>query len=178
MSKCTNISRQVCAICYLIIFKKRVDNPGKKVYNKAIERRKELNEMKKFNLTPIARTYTNNGQHLEQTARYFLTGRIEKADNTPCTVDGDCNGIQIKSARATICKGTDIAAHIEKDAATEYAYITAQEEMYLMTATEYKEFATAFATVTRESEKNGGQEKTRFKSESKALLAYLEKATA
>lgn len=71
----------------------------------------------------IPRTYSNNGQHAEQIARYTLTGKIEKADNKPFTVGGDVDDIQIKSARATICKGTDLDAHIAKDGAKRYGYV-------------------------------------------------------
>ena len=123
--------------------------------------------------TEIARTYRNNGQHLEQVARFNLTGEISKADNSKATECGDCLGFQIKSARATICKGTDIAAHIESDAATAYIYVTADLVGYTMSKAEYLEFATQFATLTRESKANGGAEKMRFKSESKAMLEWL-----
>ena len=121
----------------------------------------------------IESEYKNNGQRLEQIARFNLTGEIAKADNKKFTECGDCNGFQIKSARATICKGTDLAAHIENDAAVGYIYITAELVAYTMSKAEYLEFATQFATLTRESAKNGGAEKLRFKSESKALIEWL-----
>ena len=123
--------------------------------------------------TEIKSEYKNNGQRLEQIARFNLTGEVAKADNRKATECGDCLGYQIKSARATICKGTDIAAHIENDAAVGYIYITAELVAYTMNKAEYLEFATKFATLTRESAKNGGAEKLRFKSESKALLEWL-----
>ena len=123
--------------------------------------------------TEIKSEYKNNGQRLEQIARFNLTGEVAKADNRKATECSDCLGYQIKSARATICKGTDIAAHIENDAAVGYIYITAELKAYTMSKAEYLEFATKFATLTRESSKNGGAEKLRFKSESKALLEWL-----
>ena len=121
----------------------------------------------------IASNYKNNGQRLEQIARFNLTGELAKADNRKATECSDCLGYQIKSARATICKGTDIQAHIENDAAIGYIYVTAELIAYTMSKTEYLEFATKFATLTKESPKNGGSEKMRFKSESKALLEWL-----
>ena len=121
----------------------------------------------------IKSEYKNNGQRLEQIARFNLTGELAKADNRKATECGDCNGYQIKSARATICKGTDLATHIENDAAIGYIYITAELVAYTMSKAEYLEFATQFATLTKESAKNGGAEKLRFKSESKALLEWL-----
>lgn len=125
-------------------------------------------------LKEIPRVYKIAGQHAEQKARFTLTGEIKKADNIPFTVGGDCLDIQIKSARATICKGVDIRNHIAHDGAKRYGYVVADfSVMYLMTATEYFDFATTFATVTTESEKNGGAVKTRFKSEGKAMRAWL-----
>lgn len=123
--------------------------------------------------TEIERTYRNNGQHLEQVVRFNLTGEISKADNRKATESGDCLGYQIKSARATICRGTDIKAHLNSDAATAYIYVTAELVGYTMSKAEYLEFTTEFATLTRESKANGGAEKMRLKSESKAMLEWL-----
>ena len=122
----------------------------------------------------LPRTYAIAGQHAEQVFRYTVTGEICKADNRPATACGDCLDIQIKSARATVCKGLDIAAHIAKDAAAGYAYVIADFSVeYIMTPAEWLEFATEFATVTTESIKNGGSVKTRLKSESKVMTAWL-----
>ena len=115
----------------------------------------------------------NNGQCIEYITRFNLTGEVTKADNRKATECGDCLDYQIKSARATICKGTDIKAHIENDAAIGYIYVTAELVAYTMNKAEYLEFATEFATLTRESKKNGGAEKLRFKSESKSMLEWL-----
>ena len=117
--------------------------------------------MTAITMATIERVYKNNGQHAEQVFRY--------------TVSGDCEDIQIKSARATICKGNDIASHLATDKAERYAYITADfKTAYIMSKIEYLTFATLFATLTKESLKNGGAEKLRFKSESKAMLEWLQ----
>ena len=130
--------------------------------------------MKEINLVKINRQYKNNGQHAEQIFRFTLTGKIEKADNKPFTMGGDCGIYQVKSARATICKGTNIAEHIAKDGAKMYAYVNEDfTKAYIMTSSEYLEFATRFATVTTESAKNGGAVKTRFKNEGKEMKSYL-----
>ena len=73
--------------------------------------------MTAITMATIKRVYKNNGQHAEQVFRYTMSGCICKADNTPATVSGDYEDIQIKSARATICKGKDIASHLAMDAA-------------------------------------------------------------
>lgn len=131
--------------------------------------------MEVIKLKSIPRTYANNGQHAEQTARYTLTGKIEKADNKPFTAGGDCGDIQIKSARATICHGTDIDAHLALDGANRYGYVSADfSVMYLMSADEYRAFAGTFGTVSRESNKNGGAVKIRFKSEGREMREWLQ----
>jgi hypothetical protein len=125
-------------------------------------------------MATIERQYKNNGQHAEQVFRYTVSGVICKADNKPSTVSGDYEDIQIKSARATICKGNDIASHLATDKAERYAYVTNDFKVaYIMSKAEYLAFATMFATLTRESQANGGAEKMRFKSESKAMLEWL-----
>lgn len=122
----------------------------------------------------IERIYSNHGQHAEQVARYTLTGVICKADNKPFTVGADCLDIQIKSARATICKGLDIKKHLELDSASRYGYVVKDfSVMYIMSKAEYLEFCNLFATVTRESTRNGGAVKLRLKDETRAMLKWL-----
>lgn len=126
-------------------------------------------------LKPLNRTYKNNGQHAEQVVKYNLLGTIEKADNTPYYKSGDINNLQIKSARATICKGLNLLEHLEKDKATSYGYVVKDfSKMFVMNRKEYVEFVTVFGTVTRESTKNGGATKIRLKSESRAMIEWLE----
>lgn len=129
--------------------------------------------MTKFRFTYL-NNYSNHGQNAEQSIRYELTGKVEKADNLAHDKGADCMHYQIKSARATVCKGTDVIAYIEQDKATAYIYGTKDGVAYVMTVTEYIEFIAVFGTVTRESSKNGGAEKIRLKSESTAMLKYLE----
>ena len=126
-------------------------------------------------LEEIEQTYKNRGQHKEQKARYNITGEISKADNVPFWVSGDCNDMQIKSARATICKGVNIAEHIEKDAARLYMYVCNDEQTaYIMSKSEYYCFCTLFSEQTTESPKNGGTIKTRLKKETRAMIAWLQ----
>lgn len=125
----------------------------------------------------IERRYANNGQHAEQVVRFTLTGEIVKADNKPFTAGGDVLDIQIKSARATICKGLDIRAHVAIDAAKRYGYVTADfSRMYVMTPEEWIAFVERFATATTESSKNGGGSKLRLPHEGKAMREWLERA--
>ncbi len=122
--------------------------------------------------------YRNNGQRAEQLVRFTINGTAERADNVAATAAGDVvwNGLQlqIKSARATVCKGTDIAAHIEDDAAEVYGYVNKDmDTMYIMNPSKWAEFVNKFASVTRDSKKNGGREKLRLRAESKAMREWL-----
>jgi hypothetical protein len=131
--------------------------------------------MKKLNIASnMVRCYKNNGQHAEQLFRYYLTGKVAKADNLPADKGCDLGHYSIKSARASVCKGRDIVKHLESDKATEFVYITVNEIAYIMNRQEYVEFVKTFGTVTRESTKNGGAEKIRLKHESKEMLEWLE----
>jgi hypothetical protein len=117
--------------------------------------------------------YANHGQDAEQSFRFAVTGQLEKADNLHHSLGGDCLDMQIKSARATVCKGLDLKAYLDLDGAKRFVYVTNDGTAYIMSRTEYELFCTEFATPTTESVKNGGQPKLRLKSESKALLEWL-----
>lgn len=120
--------------------------------------------------------YKNHGQDAEQSIRFVLTGELAKADNVEHSKGSDCLNYQIKSARATVCKGSDLKAYLDLDASTAYIYGANDGTAYIMDREEYEEFCTKFATVTCESQKNGGAEKLRLKSESKAMREWLERA--
>ena len=119
--------------------------------------------------------YANHGQNAEQSIRYHFTGKIEKADNLPHSLGGDCLNYQIKSARATICKGTNLAKYLDEDAATAYIYGTKDGTGYIMNRQTYEKFVKEFGTVTTDSSKNGGGTKIRLKAEGKAMLEWLAK---
>ena len=132
--------------------------------------------MEKITLnTNIARVYSNNGQHAEQVMRFTLTGEICKADNLSHDKGGDVLDIQIKSARATVCKGTDLKAYLDLDGANRYAYVVNDfTAAYIMSRAEWVEFVNEFGTIARESQKNGGAEKIRLGHESAKMREWLE----
>lgn len=130
--------------------------------------------MELIKLVAIERYYKNNGQEAERVARFTLTGELVKADNLAHNLGSDCLDIQIKSARATVCKGTDLNAYLDLDASNRFGYVTADfEKLYIMNREEYTEFVNQFGTVTRESGKNGGAEKIRLKHESKEMVEWF-----
>ena len=122
--------------------------------------------------------YTNHGQNAEQSIRFALTGKIEKADNLAHNLGTDCLTYQIKSARASVCKGTNIEEYLADDKASEYIYGTKEGVAYVMSREEYIAFVKEFGTTTRESGKNGGTEKIRLKHETSAMLDYLAERVA
>ena len=138
------------------------------------EKGKEITTMTHITInTNINRTYNNNGQHLEQCFRFTLTGKIEKADNIAHDKGTDFGNYSIKSARATVCKGTDLNAYLDTDKATEFVYITKNGIAYIMNRTEYTAFVETFGTVTTESAKNGGHKKIRLGHETAKMLEWL-----
>ena len=133
--------------------------------------------MTTITLATLERQYKNNGQEAERIFRYTMTGEIAKADNLPHNLGTDCLTYQVKSARATICRGTDLATYLATDKATEFAYVTADfSKAVIMSREEYTEFVSLFGTVTRESAKNGGYEKIRLKAEGREMREWLARA--
>ena len=133
--------------------------------------------MRAIAMAKIERTYKNNGQEAQRVFTYTLTGRLEKADNIPHDKGTDCLQYQIKSARATVCRGRDLLAYLATDCATEYVYVTADfATAYVMSKTEYVAFVNEFGTLTRESAKNGGHEKIRLGHETDKMREWLARA--
>ena len=128
--------------------------------------------MKAFTFTYL-NNYKNLGQNAEQSIRFHFTGKVLKADNIRFDKGTDVLNFQIKSAKATICKGTDLEKYLDLDASTAYIYASKGGFGYIMDRAEYIAFVKAFGYVTRESEKNGGAEKIRLRDESKKMLAWL-----
>lgn len=122
------------------------------------------------------RNYRNHGQDAEQSVRFALTGEVSKADNLRYDLGADCLNYQIKSARATVCKGDDLDAYLDKDASTAYIYATEDGIAYAMSRAEYTAFVKAFGTTTRDSAKNGGAVKIRLGHETDKMRAWLARA--
>lgn len=128
--------------------------------------------MKKINLATIDRFYKNNGQEAERVVRYTLTGQLERADNRQ---GADCLDYQIKTSKASICKGTDIRAHVACDGCKEYIYVLADFSAgYIMDKSEYVTFIDMFAHTDKDSNgKNLGGVKLRLKTENKVMREWL-----
>jgi hypothetical protein len=138
---------------------------------------REGNTMTTFRFNYL-NNYVNHGQNAEQSIRFALTGTAERADNIKHNLGTDCLTYQIKSARASVCKGTSIEEYLAEDKATEYIYGTKEGIAYVMSREEYIAFVKEFGTVTTESGKNGGAKKIRLKHETSAMLNYLAERVA
>lgn len=130
----------------------------------------------------IERTYINNGQHLQQVVDYTLTGKIRKADNKPWQYESDIPEllISVKSARATIASnliGETLADKVndyfDRVASVNWAYIAKDGTIYIMNTIEFREFVMTFATLQRDSTKNGGRMKVRLPHETKKVIEWL-----
>lgn len=117
--------------------------------------------------------YKNHGQDAEQSVRFTLTGEILKADSLRYDLGADCLNYQIKSARATVCKGDNLDAYLDLDASTAYIYADNNGTAWVMSREEYIAFCKEFVTATNESPANGGGAKLRLKSESSKMMAWL-----
>lgn len=114
----------------------------------------------------------NRGQHLEQLARYNLTGEILPADNVPFWVSGDVGKLQIKSAKAHAVEGWDIDSYIQNNAAEEYAWALQDESgLVIMDKAEYKAFVLKFSNECYSSE---GLPIRRFKTETDEIKGYFD----
>ena len=129
--------------------------------------------MKKNILKRYDSIYKNVGQQAEVDLAYTLTGKPKKADNRKG--GADVLSYQVKTFRATLCKGTDPKAVLEeyKDA-ERFAFVDSEESTwYDLSKAEFLEFVRAFARVERESNKNGGSAKLRLNGQKKAQRAWL-----
>lgn len=130
--------------------------------------------MTKFNLiNDNKKVYKNNGQEAERLFALTLTGEARKADNNKG--GADVGIYQVKSFRATMCKGNDIEQiRIEYKEAKRFAFVDTEENTwYELTIEEMIVFAKVFGEVTRESTKNGGKEKIRLNRRFTEQRAYL-----
>lgn len=130
--------------------------------------------------------YENKGKAYEQSLRYFLGGTMEKGDSLAFDKGSDYEPLHmsIKSesftlASANVMKSTtfegQVNEYFERVASKRFAYVANTLKVYDMTAREFKEFVNRFCSFQQESAKNGGGYKVRMRSESKAVMEWLEK---
>ena len=133
--------------------------------------------MKTLTVKNRERVYRNNGQHAEYCVRCMF-GADTRADNRAGGADIVIDGIgyQIKSFRATACRGAD-AENVLKDYADAdgFMFVDIENEIaYTMSPAEFIEFVKRFGEISRESSgKNGGHIKIRLNRKFTEQREYL-----
>lgn len=115
----------------------------------------------------------NSGQHAERVFYYHVHG-IDgySLDNVSHTVRGDVLNMQVKTARATVCRGTDFNAYIAMEAAEQFVYVTKDcKYAVIMSRAEWVEFVGVFGYKDVASDKVTPI--IRLKHESGHMLGYL-----
>lgn len=161
-----------------------LDRPDDRCYNKTIKRTGDK-KMTVYNLAPVAAKKPADAKEWS-VCKYYGIERVShdaKPYNEASDVDAGLKQISVKSAKFTLMAGSlcngltefdDIWNLYEATTHSNYAvYVTEDFKGYEMTMAEFKEFVYKFCRVERESAKNGGACKIRCRSESKALIAWL-----
>ena len=163
-----------------------LDNPGDRCYNGYRNQEREDKIMKAYNLTPITCGKPADAKEWAVCNHYGIqrVAHDSKPYNEASDVDTGDKHISVKSAKFTLMAGSLCQGLTEFDdiwnlyESTTHsnlaAYVTADFKAYEMDMAEFKEFVYKFCRVERESAKNGGTCKIRCRTESKALLAWLE----
>lgn len=131
-------------------------------------------------------TKKNNGDRAEENFDFFMNGKISGKDSKAYNIDSDvnCNGIgySVKSnhfslVSAGLLKGETMAEMLDYYFATvhsDYAvYVDLENNAYIMNMKEFREMLETFATLERESQKNGGGLKIRCRAETKKMKVWL-----
>ena len=135
------------------------------------------------------RPYNNRGQYLEYCYRVAKTGQTQRADNVSAKDGTDCNGVSVKSARASYAVDiTDkdinpnmlslaILRALVQDKAEQYVYLVPENEKiacYKMNKATFHELLLVFAALQAESKSNGRKIKMRLPRNDKAMIEWLE----
>lgn len=131
-------------------------------------------------------TKKNNGDRCEENFDFAMNGYISGKDSLAYDVASDVthNGIgySVKSshftlASAKLIQGETLTEKLDyyfaRVHSTKAVYVANDNTAYIMNMVEFRSFLEIFATLERESEKNGGGMKVRCRTESKKMLNWL-----
>ena len=142
--------------------------------------------MKVMYQIPCVSTVKNNGDRAEENFGYAITGKPHHKDSVAFDRDSDVmfNGIgySVKSNHFTLASGnllkgdtlTEKLDHYFSIVHSDFAvYVDTENNAYIMDMVEFRVFLETFATLERESQKNGGMLKVRCRAETKKMRAWL-----
>jgi len=132
--------------------------------------------------------YANKGKAFEQSLRYALGGTMESGNSLAFDKGSDYEPLHlsIKSESFTLASANvmrsktfegQVNEFFERTASKRFAYVANSLKVYNMTAREFRQFVNQFCSFSQESKKNGGGYKVRMRSESKAVIEWLEKTS-
>lgn len=127
----------------------------------------------------------NYGLYAEQNVVYHFTHEVRKHDSKPFDIDSDLSelNMSIKANRFTLVSGTANYGDTLEEKLNDYfarvhssvfAYVSLEKIVYLMNKNEFRLLLEQFATLERDSQKNGSLLKVRCRRESKKMREWLE----
>lgn len=142
--------------------------------------------MTTITITAHASSKRNHGDFCEENFDYALNGTISGKDSLPFDMASDVTymgiGYSVKSDHFTLVSarlvpGENMAeildTYFARVHSTRWAYVGRNDIAYIMNMVEFREFLETFATLERESQKNGGGIKVRCRAESQKMLKWL-----
>lgn len=141
-----------------------------------------------FHYADGTRPRNNRGQYLEYCYRVAMTGQAQRADNISAKDGTDCNGVSLKSARASYAVniankdindnalGFAILQALAGDKAESFVYLVPEAEKiacYTMDKATFHFLLVTFCTMQAESKNNGRAMKMRFPRNDKAMIEWL-----
>ena len=140
-------------------------------------------------------TITNYGFHhkeginKQQCLDQHLTGKHSKHDSVRWDRGSDIPEfhMSVKSAKFSLVAGGQLRGETMSEmlddffarvASISFAYVTKDYKVYVMDAHEFREFLDTFGYFSYESQQNNGLRKIKAKSESKAMIEWLQARVA
>lgn len=135
------------------------------------------------------RVRNNRGQYMEYCYRVAMTGQAQKADNVSAKDGADCNGVSVKSARASYninivdkdinsnALSLAILRALVEDKAESFVYLVSEDEKiacYEMNKATFHKLLLTFCAMQAESKSNGRAIKMRLPRNDKTMIEWLE----
>lgn len=141
-----------------------------------------------FHYADGTRPRNNRGQYMEYCYRMAMTGQAQRADNISAKDESDCNGVSVKSPRASYAVNIAnkdindnalslaILQALAEDKAEFFTYLVPESEKiacYTMDKATFHFLLITFCTMQAESKSNGRAMKMRLPRNDKAMIEWL-----